>query len=86
MRQKQKNIRSSWHLVALCEHPSPSFSDHVCASVSVSVDLSTEAHAVKYTDAQRCVARKNRLVEHVPGFFCQHTHIVPERQRKPDFS
>ena len=43
------------------------------ASVSASVDLSAEAHAVKFTDGQCCVACKNRLVEHFPGFVCQLT-------------
>ena len=43
------------------------------------MDLSTEAHTVKFTDAQRCVACKNRLVEHVPGFFCQLTHPLQQR-------
>ena len=49
------------------------------ASVSASVDLSTEAHAVTLTDAQRCVARKNGLVEHVPGLFCQLIHTLYPR-------
>ena len=49
------------------------------ASVSAFVDLSTEAHAVTLTDAQRCVARKNGLVEHVPAFFCQLTHTLYPR-------
>ena len=44
------------------------------ALVSASLDLSAEAHAVKFTGAQRRVACKNRLVELFPGFFCQLTH------------
>ena len=76
--QKQKNIRSSWHLVALCERPNPSLSGHARVGERVRGPLRGGARGDTHRrSALRCP--QERLGGACSWIFCQLIHTLYPR-------